>query len=141
VKYILFALACLLAVGCGGKNAPRATYPVSGSVEYNGQIPVGGMVVLNPVSKPDDGKQFFTPRGTVNSDGTFKLWTYELDDGAPAGDYIVTFSWHGNVTDEDLQNAQTELMPMKYRKPETSDIKVTITDGENQLEKFVLTGQ
>jgi hypothetical protein len=43
--------------------------------------------------------------GQVDEKGRFTLSTYVADDGAPAGDYAVTFEWplQGGPTKEDFQ--------------------------------------
>ncbi len=35
----------------------------------------------------------FRPSGMTNDDGMFQLTTYETHDGAPAGNYAITFRW------------------------------------------------
>src|SRR5262249_13827201 len=77
---------------------------------------------------------------TTNEDGTFRVSTYGLEDGAPAGKYRVTVSWKGPaigpsgevgvVGDED---DRPEKAPTAFRNPNFSRLKVDVTEGENSL--------
>ena len=134
--------ALLLNVGCSGPGgvAPRPTNPTSGSVTYQGEPLVDGTVTLHPMSPPEDGQPLVTPRGTVGEDGTFRLTTYSINDGAPAGDYRVAFRWQGSLEgiSEDEEAELPELLPEQYLNPETSGFTVTITKGENKPPPFEL---
>lgn len=139
----VFALLILVLVGCGSSNQ-KETHPVAGAVEFDGIVPVDGTVVFHPVEKSEDDTTP-TPRGTIKSDGSFQMRTYESSDGAPAGKYTVTFSWQGDLSQykdlsEDELDRLPELMPEKYLSPKTSDITVTIKEGENSLDRFKLSG-
>ena len=77
----LVALACAVAIGCGGGgiSAPR-TAPVSGTVLYKGKPAAGVTVKFHP--KFDMGSVKFTPYGVTNKDGRFALNTAAPNDGA-----------------------------------------------------------
>ena len=70
------------------------------------------------------------PTGNVDSSGTFKLSTYDKDDGLPPGDYTATVVWFKGESDN--------LLPAIYSKPETSPLKVKVTGGETALQPFKL---
>lgn len=79
---------CGLVLGCGGNHA---TAPVSGKVTAEGTAVTGGTITFVPIG---DGK---TPpgkpaSGAIQSDGSFKLTTYEPNDGAVVGKHQVSFS-------------------------------------------------
>lgn len=79
-------LALLLGCGGGGASGPKVkTYPVSGSVAYNGQPLVGAVVVF----KSDD-EALPGATGLTDKEGKFTLTTYSVNDGAAAGTYKVT---------------------------------------------------
>lgn len=89
-KRHLFAalLIAVAAVGCGKKRSGLVTYPVTGTVTYNGKA-VSGANISYTTTNPD------APRAgaTTDSDGKFSLTTYvsptEILKGAPPGDYQV----------------------------------------------------
>jgi hypothetical protein len=77
---------------CGG-SGQRSIYPVTGQVVVgkDKQPATGVTVVFHPVT--DDGGAIYRPMGEVDANGKFSLTTYTKDDGAPAGEYIITLSW------------------------------------------------
>lgn len=87
--YITLPLA---AFGCGAKSSSLTTVPVSGHVTYNGS-PVDGAVVA---FSPKEGGTGFAASGTTNSEGQYKLVTYESAakplTGAVPGEYVVTIT-------------------------------------------------
>jgi hypothetical protein len=87
---VLVALLCAAAVGCGGTgiSAPRSA-PTSGAVLFKGKPAEGVKVTLHP--KFDMGSVKFTPNGVTGKDGRFTLSIAASGDGAPPGEYSVTF--------------------------------------------------
>jgi hypothetical protein len=61
--------------------------------------------------------------------------TYGEKDGAPTGDYTVTFVWM-------IENPKTKAvwspLPGRFMQPEQSGFKVTIKEGPNELQPFQL---
>ena len=77
----LVALLGLVLSGCGG----RGTAPVQGVVTLDGTPVAGATVLFMP-----DGQDGSRPAsGFTSSDGTFRLTTYQADDGALPGKYRV----------------------------------------------------
>ncbi len=105
----MIALSC---VGCGsGQTARKPTVPVQGKVFWkNEKSPAANaLIVLHPVgdAKPESWPQGF-PRGTVAADGTFKLMTYEANDGAPPGEYGVLIRWTKSATGKKRDESEEE---------------------------------
>jgi hypothetical protein len=96
----LGVLVLLLAAGAAGCYSSSGrqpeerlpVYPVRGQVFVNGLPAEGAFVVFHPEYDPAD-PDHPRPRAKVRPDGSFALWTYETDDGAPAGTYVVTVVW------------------------------------------------
>jgi len=124
---VVVALLC----GCSGSNRDRVpVHPVTGKVLVDGQPPEGATVVFHPVSSTEE--MAHKPAARVQADGTFQVTTYEAHDGAPAGEYVVTVTWSAPPTPDRLGG--------KYSDPETSQLQVTVTEGENLLKPFELKG-
>ena len=72
----------------------------------------------------------------VGPAGTFRLSTYERDDGIPPGEYTATVVWFRGESDN--------LLPAAYGKPETSPLKIKVTEspmisvGQTTLKTFAL---
>jgi hypothetical protein len=88
---VLGAAAMLVLTGCGnGDNF--STAPVTGKVVLNGEPVTEGSITFSPIS---DGKSELSGKpasGTIQSDGTFTLTTYEEGDGAVVGKHRVMYS-------------------------------------------------
>jgi len=133
----------LSAVGCGKSDQMEGeleVYPVSGVVTFSGQQIPDATLVLHPVTPPAEGKTFYLPRAVVGQDGAFEFTTYRKGDGAPPGEYKVSFSWLGPLAglDEEEEDRLPEQMPRRLTRPETSGISVTVNEGVNELAEITL---
>jgi hypothetical protein len=137
---IRFALlSAFLAAGCGGGgglSAPKTT-PVSGTVQFKGK-PVAGVKVTFHPKFDMGGDAKFTPNGVTNKDGKFTLSTAAANDGAPPGEYAVTFEWLRAGTDKAGLDVEIDQWKGKYADPATSTFTVTIQKGDNALPTFDL---
>lgn len=87
------AVAAVLVAGCHSQPDVRKTYPVAGTLMVNGApAPAGIIVFLTPQFAEAD-KYPIHPRGLTAEGGAFKITTYNSDDGAPEGEYVVTVEW------------------------------------------------
>jgi len=82
-----FASLTLLVCGCSGGGADQVpVYPVSGKVTLGGGPVAKATVVFSPV----DGQPVAT--GMTDTQGEFKLTTYDSFDGAAEGNYEILIS-------------------------------------------------
>jgi hypothetical protein len=131
---VLAGALCLTCAACGGGKEKAELYPAEGKVFVEGKPAHRAIVWLHPV-EPSEAPR---PHGTVDKDGTFRLSTYDANDGAPAGSYRVTVFWHapGQFGDDDGDS----LLPARYMNPTTSDLPVlVISEGDNLLPPLQLT--
>ncbi len=138
-------LALALAPGLAGCGGEPGLVKVTGRVTYKGQ----------PVSK---GQVFFTPEkggraadGALDSDGNYRLGTFDLGDGAYVGSYLVSVVSRGEdkapptgkrarpVMEEDMQGTGEPLIPRRYFSPETSQLKAEVPEGGASGIDFELT--
>lgn len=144
--YRLFASRCLsvglvlclgLAMGCGGGKKMPPLNPVSGKVTVDGQPLTVGQVTFTPdIAIPTDDAKKEGPgvgpsSGTINSDGTYKLFTGGKE-GAPAGKYRVT------VTPSMVPAADAKAPPplgfnRMYSDNRNSPLKVEVPTGPYDL--------
>lgn len=130
----ILALTALMSVMAGCQKVDKVpAHPVRGSVMYKGKPAAGVVVVLRPVA----GQAARPSSGTTAADGTFRISTFSLDDGAPAGEYVVTLTWPRTQTDAASGDELTEdLLKGRYSDPAKSARKITVRDGENVLDPF-----
>lgn len=133
---ILAALAAVAATSCGGR---KACYPVSGTVLVNGK-PAPDCVVQFHSSDPADheGPNRVIPVAMADENGKFKLSTYEANDGVPAGEYTVTFTWRQRSGLLKNQFDGPDRLKGKYNTKETG-LKVTVEPKPQELPPFQLT--
>lgn len=136
----LLCIPTILVVltGCSGSNLP-ATYPVTGTVTYNGKPVEGAAVTLVP-----SGENGRSAGGETNVEGKFSVKTYispqDQPEGAVSGEYTITVSKlekrelpEGMKPEEAIRvfrdmGPPKQLLPKQYGSPNTSKLKVTITD-------------
>jgi len=136
----VLAAVSLASAGCGGDPSRIAVFPVEGTVVSAGKPAAKAIVVFhpaNPGAATKDG-----PGGTIATEtddqGKYRLSTYEADDGAPAGDYVVTVRPGGGSSVEDGDGVVRRATPTralaKYAEPATSPFKATIKPGDNHFD-------
>ena len=125
---VLFLMA--LAGGCSGEPPRPAVYPVTGQVVFDGRPAAGAIVSFHPKGAPG---QFPTPSAKADGRGNFSLTTYQAEDGAPQGDYIVTVELRPVVTKNGEIEFGPNQLPPKYSSPKTTTVVASVTEGENKV--------
>ena len=136
---IVFLSLLLLSslVGCGPKKAEL--FPVRGELFYQGKAPQGAIVQFRPVTNADKPWPSGYPRGEVQADGSFDIGTETSNDGAPAGDYIITVTWIvAPPGSDDPESATVDQMQGKYRDPSKSTLKATVSPPKTLLPRIDL---
>jgi hypothetical protein len=112
------------------------THPAKGVITYQGQPVAGAFVALHPkeAAKPEAP----TPTAIVQSDGSFAVTTYDAGDGLPEGEYVVTVQWRKAVKQGGDYLPGPNLLPAKYGRPDTSDVVVRVSAGQNELPPILL---
>jgi hypothetical protein len=118
---LLVLLLCLALLGCD--NRPRRV-PVAGRVTIDGQPLTAGFVrVIPEAARP--------AVGTINKDGTFKLTTFDGEDGCVLGTHRVEI-----VARQSLGYTTVKwLTPRKYQDAATSELTITV---EKPIENWEL---
>lgn len=135
---ILVAVFLLSAcIGCG--PARPQTVPVAGRVTYQGKpVPEGRITFL-----PDHGRPAI---GTIQTDGSYRLTTFQAGDGVLPGHYRVTIesmrvsrgSQPKSLQDElrmgmgDV-SAMESLVPQIFSSPHSSTLTAEVKKGENTI--------
>ena len=121
-----------------GPSRPVAVHPVKGKAVFEGQPMSGANVILYPSASSKVPAEL-RPRGNVADDGTFNLTTFDLNDGAPSGDFVVTVVWSKPVVVDGETQFGPNLAPVSYSKPESSPLRITIEPGTKELKPLELT--
>jgi 5-hydroxyisourate hydrolase-like protein (transthyretin family) len=131
-------LSLCLSWGCGAEQRGDRieTFPVTGEVSVDGQPAKGLQVTCNLVGTPSSNK--FPPviRALTKDDGAFALTSYESGDGAPQGEYTLTFMWGAHTP---FKGYSGDKLNGRYADPKASQVKVTVTDQPVDVGKIELT--
>jgi hypothetical protein len=140
-------LVCALT-GCGRSDRP-ATYPVHGSVKYQGKPVPGASITFMAYGAPRAAV------GKTDEAGNFQLTTFEPNDGAVPGMHEVTVKKYTTEPPPMPTPQQAEAdpasadrytaamvrwtesarfaVPKKYTDRNTSDLRCEVKDGENKF--------
>lgn len=125
------AIAMVAMTGCSQGTPDRTpVFPAKGTITFKGQPISGALVALHPKT-PVAGTP--NPRANVDKNGAFNVSTYVTADGAPEGDYTLTVLWYKPVKKGTDVVSGPNVIPAKYANPNTSDLVVSIKQGENDL--------
>jgi hypothetical protein len=127
------AVLAVGAVGAACKRNPRVV-PVSGTVLYNGKpLPFGSIQF-----QPDKGQ---AAMGEIQGDGSFKLSSYVLYDGAVPARHLVSVScYEGQRPGSAGTSAGRLLIPLKYTRLGSSGLSAEVKDATGQTFEFKLEG-
>lgn len=128
----VFVFVCFIPLACS--NSDSRVYPVRGVVFFKGQPASGAAVHFHPLDK-EEGT---TAYAEVKEDGSFELSTYATNDGAEAGDYVVTITWREVTQGEEETIFGPDRLGDRYSKPDKSTLKATVVAGENEVPRFDL---
>jgi hypothetical protein len=130
--FCLIALA-LIAISCSSKKKYELL-PVRGKVLVNDKPAKGVLVMFLPAVEGPDAPH---PVATTAEDGTFALVTDE-DDGAPAGDYIVTMQW---LKEAPAPNSKKgEAISMRMSGDPVDDLKGKYIERKNGIKVKIQKG-
>ncbi|RMF43230.1 MAG: carboxypeptidase regulatory-like domain-containing protein [Planctomycetota bacterium] len=118
----------VLVVGCNGNDRNwKETVPVTGVITVNGQPAEGVHVTFHPAGGMDQAQPTET-KAITDKEGKFAASTYVLGDGAPPGEYTLTFSWPKLNT---ISMAfEGDKLKGKYDQPGKSQHKIVVESGQ-----------
>jgi len=94
----------------------------------------GLMIALHPVD-PNAPRTPVQPTGVIQADGRFEVMSYEVGDGVPPGDYIVTVREAPRADGA----PKITLPPKKFLDPKTSPLRVMIENkAMNDLPPLII---
>ena len=148
---------CLLATlpGCGGCSggvdpvARKPVFPVAGELYFNGSPAKHVMVILHPADEAVRSEVWPQgyPKATVGADGSFKIGTYETEDGAPAGEYLILVIPTDAALDEPQRMAGDAVRPAaaagpgaRFSNPDRPAGRYVVEAKENKIPRLTLTG-
>jgi len=147
-RLVLILGVCSLLSGCNEtlSNEERlklmvpdakATTQIGGKVTVDGEPVRDLFVFLIPKGQKAPSGEFAASRAQCRDDGTFQITTYLEGDGAPQGEYAVTFEW--------LKFRQTgsswvgpDKLNGRYSDPLKSEFHITVGSSPATIGPFEL---
>ena len=127
------ATLVLLCSACSSGRKP--VHPVRGQILVDGKPAVQAQVLFHPAEGSNDEPQ---PTGQTDGQGYFHLTSYANGDGAPEGNYIVTVTWFRVFTRSHDEVVRYNALPQRYAAPQSSQLRVTVAKGSNELSALQL---
>ncbi|WP_437187735.1 hypothetical protein SH668x_001142 [Planctomicrobium sp. SH668] len=125
---LAFALCCQ---SCGKAPDPwEKTHPVKGKVTFKGKPLAGANLSFIPLESYPDSVR---PLAYSDEAGNFELQTYGVKDGAPVGKYKVVAIHYPHTVVNGQPKVGGNDLPRKYSSKDTTDLEITVQEGENDL--------
>jgi hypothetical protein len=135
VPFGLLSALVFASLGCG--DGRKTLYPVTGEVFVDGKPAQDAFVYFIPVNEADP--KVVHPFARVDENGAFAVTTYNTGDGAPSGDYVVTFKWP-EASGMLKQNWDgPDRLKGKYADAKKKEFTVQIEAKETKLPRYDLT--
>jgi len=116
---------------------PVPVVAAHGTIEFDGKPASGAILQLHPVKARKDLPNL--PQALADEAGRFDLSTFRRNDGAPAGEYVVTVTWRPDVTTKDGRTERgPNVIPSKWTKPTSSPLRITISQQGGDLGTVVV---
>ena len=140
IHCIIIAICTLAVLGCS--KTPELSlpprHPVQGKVLHRGQPAKGFRVTFHP--QGDFGPLQFAPSAITAADGSYRLRSYDPDDGAPLGEYAVTIEWPDHIIEANDPDPKPVVDRLRgaYADPQRSKFKASVVSGQNDVPPIVL---
>lgn len=124
----------VLAAGCGRENQLE-TIKVTGRVTLDGQPLGSGTVVFMPQKGPG-------AKGTIGSDGSFRMGTYAEGDGAVAGRHqvaVIALDPKAMAAAKGPDAYVPSLIPERYNSSATSGLTFEVKPGIKNVADIEIT--
>lgn len=126
-RLALILALCVVCCSCQKSVNRKATFPVTGAVTVDGK-PVEQIAIRCISETGLDAKDPTESSCFTDSEGKFKISTYQNGDGVPVGRYVLTFQWgQRNLFSGGYGGDQFNG---KYVDPKTSTIKFEVKEGQ-----------
>lgn len=118
--FLFLAMCGFVSLGCGGDTRPP-TFPVKGKLLVDGKPAHEAFIWFHPADPKGQ-------RSSAQADdkGDFQISSFTSGDGAPVGDFTLTFEWPEKSGAFKTQFEGPDRLRGKYKDISTSSHKVTI---------------
>jgi hypothetical protein len=113
---------------------------VQGKVLVRGAPAEGANVTLYPAIVESKKPAAPAPSGMTDSQGVFKLSSYDAGDGAPEGEYKVAVIWQEPLPPGVRESAEgpKDRLGGRYADPQKSKLTANVEQGGGEIPPFAL---
>jgi hypothetical protein len=136
IKFRYLSLLCVALLATGCSKSPYELAPVHGKVAVDDKPLFQGKIRFAPVaqgSEINSGKPAF---GKIESDGTFRLTTFEPNDGAVVGEHWVTILNIGEDLPDGVPEFARVTLPEKVTVVLGKDNEINVTPSRELVRKY-----
>jgi len=137
-RLLAAGLLVVLMAGCN-KGHGVTLYPVKGKVFINGEPAKDVNIMFTRVEPIEVEGHLLSPAAATEEDGSFQLMSFEPEDGAPEGDYLVTIIYPMNRYNKNQSGI--DRLKGKYADPKTSQLTARVEAKKNELPAFNLKAE
>jgi hypothetical protein len=130
------ALAALTVTVTACSDGRKKVYPVRGVIRVDGKPAAECIIMFHPPAIEDPKRVM--PFGQADADGKFAICSYVSGDGAPEGEYIVTFEWRERSGLMKQNFDGPDRLKGKYSDPKKSEFRVKVEKQPMDLPPFEL---
>lgn len=135
-NFLVIPVLLFTILGCAG-DGRKPTYPVRGVILVDGKPAHEAFIWFHPTEVNDPKR--VCPFAQTDEEGKFQLNSYISGDGAPTGEFIVTFEWPMRSGTFKTQFEGPDRLKGKYKDLNKSQIRVNIDKQGKDLGTFELT--
>lgn len=142
--YLLAVAAAAALGGCSDRGKEKPVFKVHGKLTFEDKAMAGAEIAFIPADPAQRGLQ---SRAKADASGEYTLYTYRQNDGAPAGEYVVTIYWPAPLSKkaaEKLEKAETveekdsilapDRLKNAYTDPLKTKLKATVAEKDNEID-------
>jgi hypothetical protein len=122
-----------LMTGCSRDNRPK-TYPVQGRLTYAGKPMAKAVIMFFPAGVSE---RPLPSQATADAEGRYQLSTFLTNDGAPAGEYVVTLTWplpkREKRSDPEGDSDSSDLLNNVYSDSRNTKLRATVDQRDNEI--------
>ena len=133
VAIVVVAGVMLVLPACG--KGRKTCYPVRGRILVDGKPAPDAIVMFHPAFEDPDRVM---PIGQADAEGNFAISSYVNGDGAPVGEYIVTFEWRERSGLLKNNFEGPDRLKGRYFDPKKSALRITVEKRRQELPPFEL---
>ncbi len=137
-RVLAVGLLVLMLAGCSKRHGVTL-YPVRGKVLLNGEPAKDVNIMFSPVTPIEVEGHALAPAAVTEEDGSFRLMSFDPDDGAPAGDYTVTVIFPMSRYSKSLSGV--DRLKGKFSDPKKSGLTAKVEAKANEVPVFNLKAE